>query len=309
MARPIFVIGNNRSGTHWLSNILLNHPDVSGIQHEYHDGIVETEILLAMPRIFGPLANLGSRICFIECFAATDYFRVSGVTKNDLYSFPVHNYHDFLRAFQDRVAHNRGKSFWLQKFSPAVLPDIIRHFPDARFVMIQRDVVPTVRSSIKKWGRCSRGLEILKYVYWYYYGTCKMRVHWRHPSVLILRYEQLKAETEPTIREVCRFMGLDYRPEMIHVPYRPNTSFPQDSSSDYLTRAQHNWIRILSGFFRWWPLAGFSAVRWLHRMFTNPIPRLYSVSFHLLQEERGLVSSNRDSDPQTPLDDPSPGTN
>jgi hypothetical protein len=120
-----------------------------------------------------------------------------------------------------------------------------------------------------------------------------MRVHRNHLSVLNLRYEQLKTDTEQTIREVCRFLNLDFRPEMLQVPFRPNTSFPESSSSsDYLTRTQRIWIRFLSACFRWWPLAGFAAVRWFHRLFADPTPQMYGVSFHMLREERGLPSDS-----------------
>ncbi len=39
---PIFIVGTNRSGTKWLSNILANHPDVAAVQTERTLGIVET---------------------------------------------------------------------------------------------------------------------------------------------------------------------------------------------------------------------------------------------------------------------------
>ncbi|MCK4320989.1 sulfotransferase [candidate division WOR-3 bacterium] len=40
MASPIFVIGKNRSGTKWLSNVIANHKDVACIQHELFGGIL-----------------------------------------------------------------------------------------------------------------------------------------------------------------------------------------------------------------------------------------------------------------------------
>jgi hypothetical protein len=39
---PLLVIGANRSGTQWLSNILCNHSDVMSVHFAEHCGIIET---------------------------------------------------------------------------------------------------------------------------------------------------------------------------------------------------------------------------------------------------------------------------
>jgi len=57
MAKHIFVVGNNRSGTKWISNTILRSARVAGAQSEDHKGILETNVLFNAPRIFGPLQN------------------------------------------------------------------------------------------------------------------------------------------------------------------------------------------------------------------------------------------------------------
>lgn len=284
MPEPIFVIGNNRSGTHWLSNILLNHPQIAGIGHENQGGIVETEILTALPKMFGPLSDLNNRIAFIECFAATDFVRVSGMTKDRMYSFAAKSYSAFLREFMDGVADLQGKRSWLQKFSPAVLPDLIRQFPDGRFVMIVRDVVPTVRSSMSRWGR--EGW--FHYLYGYHYGVRKILVYRRHPSVRIVRYEQMKSDLEGTVRDICQFLGVEFVPEMVKVQYRPNTSFSGSRAAEsYLSAGQLRLIRLVSGMFGWMPLAFFNLWNRVHRLAPKRHP-FNSQTFSLLRQERNL---------------------
>ncbi|MBA7629902.1 hypothetical protein ES703_37409 [subsurface metagenome] len=50
MASPIFVIGKNRSGTKWLSNVIANHKDIACIQHELFGGILEANVISRMPK-------------------------------------------------------------------------------------------------------------------------------------------------------------------------------------------------------------------------------------------------------------------
>ncbi|NLH17884.1 MAG: sulfotransferase [Phycisphaerae bacterium] len=284
MANPIFVIGNNRSGTHWLSNILLNHPDIAGVQHENHGGIIETEILMAFPKIFGLLDNLNSRIALIECFAATDFARVAGLTKEKLYSFSAKTYPGFLCEFMDCIADHQGKGYWLQKFSPAVLPDLIRWFPEGRFVMILRDVIPTVRSSMGRWGQGGW----CRYLYGYHYGVRKILVHRRHPSAIIVRYERMKTDLEGTIQEVCRFLGVKFVPEMVKVAYRPNTSFSGSGSAEsFLTPGQLRSIRLVSGLLGMMPLAIFNLWNRVHRMARARHP-FNSQTFSLLRRDYNL---------------------
>lgn len=74
MASPIFVIGRNRSGTKWLSNIIASHHDVAAVQHEEHFGILEaTDVFLNMPILFGDLSIAENYMGFLDCFSQTDF--------------------------------------------------------------------------------------------------------------------------------------------------------------------------------------------------------------------------------------------
>ena len=72
MAKPIFIVGKNRSGTKWLSNILLNHPNIAGIQSDYHRGILETNMFQNMPIIFGNLKDIDNFIGVTEPYEESD---------------------------------------------------------------------------------------------------------------------------------------------------------------------------------------------------------------------------------------------
>ena len=83
--KKIFVLGKNRSGTKWLSNIILNNKEIAGIQSNYHRGILETNLFNVFNRKFGNLKRRDDYIAFVEVFTATDFFKLTGLSKELLY--------------------------------------------------------------------------------------------------------------------------------------------------------------------------------------------------------------------------------
>jgi hypothetical protein len=302
MAKPIFVIGNNRSGTKWISNLLLGHPDIAGIQSPNHNGILETGLLTVFPDMFGPLANPNGRIGCIECFAATDYFRLTGFDKEVLYQLPVENYYDFFRALMDRLAQERGAAWWLQKFSPIVLPGLMRHFPDARYVIITRYVPPTIRSNMKTAGDPPRWWSAIQHLYWYHYGIRQMQPYRDQPGVLSLRYETLLAETETTVRWLCTELGLVFTPDMLEVRFQRNNRFNgSGSAKDYMSDSFQRRIRGLSVPFSLLPLWVFRVIHRCHRFFKRHRSPFLPTSFSIVASERNLARSAAGGGGQTTL--------
>jgi hypothetical protein len=297
MAKPIFVIGNNRSGTKWISNLLLGHPDIAGIQSPNHKGILETGLLTAFPEIFGSLTNSDSRIGCIECFAATDYFRLTGFDKDVLYRLPVENYHEFFRALMDRLADERGAGWWLQKFSPIALPGLMRHFSDARYVMITRGVTPTIRSNMIMAGDPPRWRSAIRHLYWYHYGIRQMRGYRNHPGVLGVEYETLLADPEKTVRWLCGELGLDFTPTMLETRFQRNHSAGSGDMSNSFQRH----IRCLSVPLTLMPLWVFRGIHRCHRLFKRQRSPFLQTTFSIVAGQRGLTGAAVRGEAQTVL--------
>ncbi len=291
MAKPIFVIGNNRSGTKWISNLLLGHPDIAGVQSPNHNGILETSLLTIFPEIFGPLTYPDSRIGCIECFAATDNFLLTGFEKEVLYRLPVKNYYEFFRALMDRLADQRGAGWWLQKFSPIVLPGLVLHFPDARYVMITRDVIPTTRSNLMMAGEAPRWRGTIRHLYWYHFGIRQMQAYRNHPGVLPVCYETLLAETEKTVRGLCTKLDLDFSPAMLKVPFQPNRRFNgTGSAAEYFSTAFQRRVQYLSAPLARLPLWAFRGIHGCHRLFKRQRAPFLPTTFSIVAGQRGLTN-------------------
>jgi hypothetical protein len=84
--QKIIVIGMNRSGTKWISNLISNHPDVVSLQYERGGGILETNMFTNFPHSFGDLRFPDNYVGLIELWSKTDFFQCAGMDKDFFYS-------------------------------------------------------------------------------------------------------------------------------------------------------------------------------------------------------------------------------
>ena len=138
MSDAIFVFGKNRSGTKWLSNLIANHSDVACLQLASSSGIAETNLFQNFPDTFGDLTHKENRLAFLACYTRTTAFKISGLSERDLYEQRFDSYFEFFDQLMNKVAGRAQKAYWLQKGSSLELPQVIKHYPKAKFVIIRR---------------------------------------------------------------------------------------------------------------------------------------------------------------------------
>jgi len=279
---PIFVVGMNRSGTKWLSNILCNHPDIAGVQYERGGGIQESNMFSVMPQKFGDLADVSNYIGLIELWACTDFFRLSGVDKALFYRPEARttSYPALFRMLMEEVARRNGTGFWLQKIPPQEALAILGEFAGARVVLIERGVVATVRSSIQqsiKYGKRPRSLvgEGFEYAFG---ARCLERVRGGR-EVYEITYERLHDNPEAVIRGLCEWLGIPFQEHMLDVGFRPNTSFarPVDREA-VLGRGQEWLVRFVATMFSLVPVAGLRLIgRWRRRATRSFLPGTFGM--------------------------------
>lgn len=266
MAIPIFVVGNNRSGTKWLSNILINHPQISGIQSEYHRGILETNVFSQFPRTFGDLSSIENFIGFVECFAATDFFKISGLDKSLLYRMKTDNYFEFFRKLMDSYADRQKTRFWLQKIHAFNFHKVYENFPDAVFIFISRGIRETTQSAYVLEKRLGQSPSIIRQVLIYVYSQKILKRNRKRRNVMATTYEALREDTAKVIEATCEFLGVDYLPEILQVSFRKNTSYGKVKEREKAVLFPHRYIFV---------------VRLLYQIF-KPIPKfLFDVLFKM----------------------------
>lgn len=189
MARPIFVVGCQRSGTTMLRLMLDSHSRISCGP--------ETRFLADLERIVG-----------------TDWKRLSqyGLTQDRW----LEHIAAFFDGVQSEYAASKGKQRWADK-SPryALSMDFIaRVFPDAQVVHVIRDGRDVAVSHRKRFGYWSCVKSSVK---WPRYIAAARAAGAQLPADRYheLRYEDLVQDGEGTLRELFEFLGEQWEPSVL----------------------------------------------------------------------------------------------
>ena len=109
MAKPVFVLGMGRSGTTWISNLLLQHSRITGICRER--GIHESSYFSVVDGRFGSLDDAVNFVEFAEVMAASYLFRSAGVDAAFLWERYPSSYAEIFRAAMDHHAEAAGEFY------------------------------------------------------------------------------------------------------------------------------------------------------------------------------------------------------
>lgn len=236
MAKPIFIVGTNRSGTTWLGNLLASHSQVAAITHTMHQGVHESAYFTHVYERYGDLKHKVNYLEFVEAIGSSDYFRLAEISKNELFELYPTDYGKVFRYVMDRFASKNKRKFWIEK-SPnhALKMELIsKLYPDAVFIAIQRDVYDVVKSSLglrikyvpdRKNDSILRKNTIKDAIFNYYKVNKTIKqFKKKHPDkIFICSFEDLKLNKQKVLNEIVEFTGLTV--ENIDSTVKPNTSF------------------------------------------------------------------------------------
>jgi hypothetical protein len=251
MPRPLFVIGKHRSGTTWLSNLLLSHPEIAGVEHSAHKGIHESAFFSHVQGRFGDLHVFNNHVECSAVLAQSDYFRLAGASFEDLLRLFPTDYPGLFRSIMDRFAKTEETRYWMEKSPMHTL--YMRHigevYPDARFVGIQRDPVDVAFSSLRNLGgemsRVRRFVELFRVTLDKYVADrhmLRMRARWPD-RVLIVRYEEMTRSPSPIIEQIC--VHLDLEVGDLSSAYRANSSYSSNRQRRERSEVEVAWVRWL----------------------------------------------------------------
>jgi len=229
---PIFVLGLQRSGTTWISNVLCASKDVAGVEARKGYGIKESIFFSHFARAYGDLDDDEAFRVFAADFVASDYFIHSGLEESWFLARRPRSYAEAFRAVMNELARRSNARAWVEK-SPrhTLLADsLAAAFPDARFVCVRRKLAALIRSRLWLEGpppRYPRRLGVLLRACAAHalYTRTMIRFSKRCPRSVLIDYEEMSRDPENVCRRVTKFLGLDFDIDMLEPRYPPNTSF------------------------------------------------------------------------------------
>jgi len=249
MPRPLFIIGKHRSGTTWLSNLLLSHPDVAGVEHPVHHGIHESAYFSHIKGRFGDLRTFTNHVECAAVLARSDYFRLAGASFDEIVDLFPTDYNELFRSVMDRFAEERSAAYWIEKSPMHTLHtrQIGKAYPDAQFVGIQRNPVDVAFSSLRnlrvEMSPVRRRLELLRVTLDKYVADrhmLQMQSHWPE-RVHVVQYEQMRHAETSIIREVCAHLGLEAHD--LSSSYQANSSYSTNRQRHARSEAEIAWVR------------------------------------------------------------------
>lgn len=228
-----FIVGAGRSGTTLLSLMLNAHPHISCTP--------EVKQLLTFYKNYSPQPIVATEqyIANFEQYQAVRYKGKSN--KGIFWSFDMPQFIAQLRQYAGRLNYPQVGKLFLRSVKTAqkqdeqikaivnknpdftfYIPELLRLYPDARIMVSLRDyrAVYLSQKDTKDTNNFSRymGNNAAAVAYfWELHNAEVLRCLQQYPQQMrLVPYERLVNDKEQMLRELCDFLAIDYRPEMLN---------------------------------------------------------------------------------------------
>lgn len=223
---PVLVVGLNRSGTKWLSNLISAHPEVYSVQHSDHFGILESNVFNDFSRMFPDLNSIETRVAFEMLWSKTDFVNITNINLPDLLSeHRPENVFEAFKLLMNCAAETHNCTTWLQKCSPVQMAAHGEHFRNARRIFIKRRFDDVLVSAIENSKSAGRKTGEWRLVLNFCLQNQVLQNISRQPKTISVLYEDLKSDPDKVIAEVFEFLGLELDSLRQNEVFSPNTSF------------------------------------------------------------------------------------
>lgn len=233
----IFVVGSSRSGTTMMGRILGSHKDIFTF-HELHFFEQLWSPSVSGEKIsFDEAVALGARLVAIQrngYLTANDFRPFFKEAKNIVSGFDGSSADVFSRFLRYEASlKNKRISCDQTPRNVFYIDEILRIYPDAKIVFMVRDPRDVLLSQKNKWKRRFLGAKniplkeaLRSRVNYHPFVISKLwkaaaRESLRHSNddrVLQVRFETLLEQPERVIKEICRFLEIEFTDKMLMVP-------------------------------------------------------------------------------------------
>ena len=218
--RPVFIVGSPRSGTTLLRNMLNRHPAIAICRATdfYH-------YVYLRRKSFGDLSDLGNRRRLVKEYLNLQRIQRMQVDLGPLESILLRegvSYQAFFASLWRYYAHVHGKRRCGEKNARHAMftETLCKWYPGSRILHLVRDPRDAVASLLRMPFAPNNPIGAARL--WQAHNRAALRSQGR-PQYQQVRYEQLVADPEGSLRRICNFIGEEYSPDML-VPNKDGTA-------------------------------------------------------------------------------------
>ncbi len=261
----IFILGTARSGTTALSNQLCNHPQIVGFQTKHHYGIHECRFLSVWNYLFPHLEDPEELAYFLELFSGSDIDRMAEVDMELFYRSHPRSIIAFITMLTEEYVKDRGAIYFLnndpkQSF---YIRELVHHFPDAYYIWIKRDRYDTIRSSLKMKRNRSVSMVFRRTFRYHMDHVMVERNRGRVGNLFELDFEDFVSQPNRVMREIAKFLAIEWDVGLLVNPYQRNTSFrDKKERASFFGRRERRLVSFFTALFRMVPFSVWRKLRY-----------------------------------------------
>ena len=241
--KPLFIMGSARSGTTWLANILSSHPDISSPTCVEHHGIHESHLFDHTRYVFPDDIECNA---FINEYKKEDLFKLLSIDPTTFCKncASKHDVFYWFSALMDKFAKTNNTSYWLEKTPKHLIyyDEILKNFPDCKFVLIKRGFKQTILSNLTKYARAdtSRARQIIEKSYRYELDLRAAKRLCKHSgNVVTIEYEHLAENNDKQIEKILKHLSLDVM--QLKSNYEADSSY-KTNTKKYIMKPRDWWL-------------------------------------------------------------------
>jgi hypothetical protein len=219
-AEPIFIGGPDRCGKTSLRACLVSHPNVS----------IPAVGSNMWTYFYGQYGDLAQDENLERCLAALMQYKHVRCLQPDLerlrreFAAGPRRYGRLFGLIHEHHAEREGKPRWgdqtglIERYADVIFDE----FPKAKMIHMVRDPRDRYHASLELWpsGRGRAGGATAR---WLYSVRLARRNRAKYPDhYLIVQFEELVRRPEPTLRDVCAFLGETFYPAMVSMDGAPD---------------------------------------------------------------------------------------
>lgn len=203
----IFLISQPRAGSTLLQRILGSHPEVHTASEPW---------IMLHPFYAARAEGIETEYRHQTARIGVDSFVDAMPGGRDDYDDGLRRMYAHLYT---RATEGSGKSRFLDK-TPRyylIIPDLLRVFPRARFVLLFRNPLAVLASVLKTWaGQDPAILHTTRHDLQRAPALLLDGVQQLGDACIVVRYEELVADPNAVVEALCAGLGLEFHPPMIH---------------------------------------------------------------------------------------------